>query len=411
VVEPPVVDGSPNRVEEARTVLTREVNERLTQTGPGTPGGNFLRRFWWPVAAAADLDSEPVMPVRILGENLTVFKDTRGNVGLIGDRCAHRAISLAYGIPQENGLRCAYHGWTYNTEGRVVDMPFEPACLPLKVKSYPTQVLGGLVWAYLGPADTLSLLPRWEAFAREDLDTRISFIPLPCNWVQCMDNSLDPVHFEHLHGHYGNYVLKLQGKPAEIDTTVVHRKIDFDVKENGLIYKRRLVTGEAEDSVGWTIGHPIVFPYMLGSATGGLGFQIRIPIDDTHTIQMNYNRARPKGEAPREFVTHTPLEYDAFGRVSRSGGPIGPQDWMAWVAQGAVSDRTREHLATSDKGIILYHNIILESIAAVERGDDPYGVIRDPAINEPWIEIPTAPEGSEHQNFHLQERQREMVRG
>ena len=391
-------------------MITAEENERLTQTGPGTPAGNLLRRYWWPVAAAADLDREPVMPVRVLSENLTLFRDARGNVGLIGDRCAHRAISLAYGIPQDNGLRCAYHGWTYNTEGQVVDMPFEPACLPLKVKSYPVEILGGLVFAYLGPIETRPLLPRWEAFAREDLDTRISFVPLPCNWVQCMDNSLDPVHFEHLHGHYGNYVLKLQGKPPYINTGVVHQKIDFDVKENGLVYKRRLVTGESEDSVGWTIGHPIVFPYMLGSATGGLGFQIRIPVDDTHTIQLNYGRSKPKvpGE-PRENVVHRELEYDGFGRVSRKGDPIGPQDWMAWVAQGPVSDRTREHLATSDKGVILYHNLILESIATVERGDDPYGVIRDRAINEPWIEIPTAPEGTEHQNFHLGDRVRERV--
>ena len=114
-------------------MITKEMNERLTQTGPGTPGGNFLRMYWHPVAAAQDLEKEPVMPVRILSEDLTLFQDTKGNIGLIGDRCAHRAISLAYGIPQDNGLRCAYHGWTYNTEGRVVDMPFEPACLPLRV--------------------------------------------------------------------------------------------------------------------------------------------------------------------------------------------------------------------------------------------------------------------------------------
>lgn len=391
-------------------MLTAEANERLTQTGPGTPAGDFLRRYWWPVAAAADLESEPVLPVRLLSEDLTLFKDTSGNIGLIGDRCAHRAISLAYGIPQENGLRCAYHGWMYDTEGRVVDMPFEPACLPLKVVSYPVEILGGLVFAYLGQKETQSLLPRWEAFAREDLDTRMNFVPLPCNWVQCMDNSLDPVHFEHLHGHYGNYVLRLQGRAPQIDTGVVHRKIDFDAKANGLVYKRRLVTGEAEDSVGWTMGHPIVFPYMLASATGGLGFQIRIPVDDTHTIQLHYNRSRAKvpGE-PHESVMHTELEYDAFGRVSRRGDPIAPQDWMAWVAQGPVSDRTREHLATSDKGVILYHKLILDAIDTVARGDDPYGVIRDRAVNEPWIQIPTAPEGSEHHNFHLGERVRERV--
>lgn len=140
-------------------MITAEQNQLLTQTGPDTPGGKFLRMYWWPIAAGVDLEKEPVQPVRLLSENLTLYKDLKGNVGLIGDRCAHRAISLAYGIPQENGLRCAYHGWTYNTEGRVVDMPFEPACLPLKVKSYSVEVLGGLVFAYLGP-EPRPLLPR-----------------------------------------------------------------------------------------------------------------------------------------------------------------------------------------------------------------------------------------------------------
>jgi 5,5'-dehydrodivanillate O-demethylase len=127
-------------------VISEAVNRRLTEVGPGTPMGALMRRYWHPIGAAPELEAEPVQPVRLLGENLTLFKTTRGEIGLVGERCAHRAISLAYGIPQENGLRCAYHGWTYNAEARVVDMPFEPACLPLEVKAYPAQELGGLIW-------------------------------------------------------------------------------------------------------------------------------------------------------------------------------------------------------------------------------------------------------------------------
>src|SRR5207249_7338782 len=144
--------------------------------------------YWHAFLAAEDLDKEPVQPVRLLGEDMTLFKSGKGELGLIGDRCAHRAISLAYGIPQDNGLRCAYHGWTYNTEGRVVDMPFEPATLPLKVKAYPVQELGGIVWGYLGPQPA-PLLPKWELFVRTDLARNISVRSLPCNWLQCMDNS------------------------------------------------------------------------------------------------------------------------------------------------------------------------------------------------------------------------------
>jgi len=132
-------------------MISEDLNRRLTEIGPGTPAGGLMRRYWHPIGAGVDLEREPVQPVCLLGEKLTLFKTASGEIGLAGERCAHRAISLAYGIPQENGLRCAYHGWTYSTDGRVVDMPFEPACLPLNVKAYPVQELGGLIWTYLGP--------------------------------------------------------------------------------------------------------------------------------------------------------------------------------------------------------------------------------------------------------------------
>src|SRR6266540_2631197 len=182
-------------------MITQEENEVLTRVGPGTPMGELLRRYWHPVGTVADVDQDPVRPVRLLGEDLVLFRDASGQLGLVADRCAHRGLSLAYGIPQANGLRCAYHGWTYNAAGQVVDMPFEPACLPLKVPAYPVQELCGVVWAYLGPAP-VPLLPRWDVLVRDDLEKMIGITPLPCNWLQCIENGLDPVHFEHLHGHY-----------------------------------------------------------------------------------------------------------------------------------------------------------------------------------------------------------------
>src|SRR5579884_3316104 len=133
-------------------MATKEEATLLGQTSASTPMGELLRRYWHPIAAAADLDEDPVRPVRLLGENLVLFRDESGRLGLIAERCAHRGISLAYGIPQENGLRCAYHGWVYDTEGHVVDMPFEPMCIPFRITSYPVQALGGLIWTYLGPA-------------------------------------------------------------------------------------------------------------------------------------------------------------------------------------------------------------------------------------------------------------------
>src|SRR5437588_12514691 len=148
------------------------MNDRLTKVGPGTPMGSLLRRYWHPVGAVAELQAEPVQPVRLLGEDLVLFRNERGEFGLIGPKCAHRAISLAYGIPQVNGLRCAYHGLTYHTEGHVVDMPFEPTCLHFKVPAYPVEELGGLIFAYLGP-QPVPLLPRFDLFARDDLDREL----------------------------------------------------------------------------------------------------------------------------------------------------------------------------------------------------------------------------------------------
>jgi 5,5'-dehydrodivanillate O-demethylase oxygenase subunit len=366
--------------------MLKEMNDRLTQTGPSTPMGELLRRYWHVVGTLPELEQEPVQPVRLLGEDLVLFRSERGEIGLIGDRCAHRGISMAYGIPQVNGLRCAYHGWTYDTEGRTVDTPFEPTCLHMKIKAYPVQELGGLLWAYLGPTPA-PLLPRYEGFVREDLDRVVSIKVLPCNWVQCMDNSMDPVHFEHLHGHFGNYVNQRAGLPPAMQTPR-HLKVAFDEFEYG-IYKRRLVEGAPEDGDDWTVGHPVLFPNILAQLQDAYhSYQIRVPMDDTHTLHVLYRGfARKPGAAPQEGlkVEREEVEYLPSGLVSAH--TVIRQDEAAWIGQNAISDRTGEHLASSDTGIMLYHKLLFENIEKVERGEDPKAVVRDPAVNEPMIAI------------------------
>lgn len=304
-----------------------------------------------------------------------------------GDKCAHRAISLAYGIPQENGLRCCYHGWTYDTEGHVVDMPFEPACLPLKIKAYAVEELGEMVWAYLGPQENRPLLPRLELFVRDDWSRDVLFRGLPCNWLQCNDNSVDPVHFEHLHGAFAQWWFDKQGIKAE-RRTARHLKIDFDVFQYG-IYKRRLVEGEPDDADDWTIGHPFIFPHTLVNGVGdSYTYQIRVPVDDTHTLHVRYRGAAPKpGTAPDPHVavSHPEVQYDSLGRVQWPD--TAAQDEAAWIGQGPVSDRTLEHLVTSDKGVILYHNLLLENMEKVARGEDPMFTIRDDDENLPYIHV------------------------
>jgi 5,5'-dehydrodivanillate O-demethylase oxygenase subunit len=372
-------------------MATLEENQRLTQIGPGTPMGNLLRRYWQVVGTVAELDKEPVQRVRILGEDLTLFRTEKGEYGLIDDRCPHRCMSLEFGIPEECGLRCAYHGWLFDAKGNCLEQPFEEIAHPegrykdeIKIKAYPCETLGGFVWAYFGPAPP-PLLPRWDVLVRDDLDRAIEIYTLPCNWVQCMDNSADPVHFEFLHAKFGNYQEKKAGRPPAMNPAR-HVKIAFDTFEFG-IYKRRLLEGEPETSEDWTVGHPLLFPTILAQGSvEAPGFQIRVPLDDTHTAQIMYRTTKRKpGAAPLPVkVTHRKV-LDENGKLVANSIPI--QDCIAWIGQGPISDRTREHLATSDRGVALYHKMLFEQCECVEQGLDPMGVIRDPAKNEPMIVI------------------------
>ncbi len=370
---------------------TREQNERLTQIGPGTPMGNLLRRYWQPVAVAVELEQEPVRRVRFLGEDLTLYRSESGEYGLVTDRCPHRCMSLEYGIPDKKGLRCAYHGWVFSANGDCVEQPFEDRSFPdahykdrIKITAYPVQELGGMLFAYFGP-EPAPLLPRWDLLVRDDLDRAVEIHPLPCNWLQCMDNAADPVHFEYLHAAFGNYALKKLGRPPGM-TQARHVKIEFDVFKYGIM-KRRLLEGETEEADEWKVGHPLLFPNTLAVGNeGNSSLQIRVPVDDTHTLQFAYRTTKRKPEAaPAPITVKYSRLFTEDGKLIADTIP--KQDMIGWVAQGPISDRTREHLTASDKGVILYHKLLTENMELVDRGEDPMGTIRDPAENEPMIDI------------------------
>jgi len=371
---------------------TQEQNERLTRVGAGTPIGELLRRYWHVIGTEAELEQEPVQRVRLLGEDLTLFRTERGEYGLVDDVCPHRCMSLEYGIPQETGLRCAYHGWLFSADGRCLEQPFEEYTNPqarfkdkIRIKAYPVQALSGLVFAYMGPQPT-PLLPRWDLLVRDDLDAMIEIHMLPCNWLQCMDNSMDPIHFEHLHGVFGNYHLARHGRPPHM-FPARHVKIAFDRFEYG-IFKRRLLEGEPETIDDWQVGHPVLFPTTLAVGEEHRPMlQIRVPVDDTHTMHLQYvttPRETGAGERGRVPVVRKPL-YEPDGTIFADTIP--KQDELAWVGQGPISDRPREHLGASDVGIILFRKIIDEQLEKIERGEDPIGVVRDAAINEPFIRL------------------------
>jgi 5,5'-dehydrodivanillate O-demethylase len=372
-------------------MTTQQQNDRLSRIGPGTPMGALLRRYWQPVGTAIELEKEPVQKVRLLGENLTLYRSESREYGLIGDRCPHRCLSMEYGIPEERGLRCAYHGWLFDAKGHCIEQPFEDRTLDhntykdkVTIKAYPVQELGGLIFAYLGPAPA-PLVPRWDILVRDDLDKVVEIHRLPCSWLQCMENAADPVHFEFLHAAFGNYQLKKLGRPPAM-ATARHVKIEFDRFDYGIM-KRRLLEGESPDVDDWTTGHPLLFPNILavGSAAAPT-LQFRVPVDDTHTIQFAYRTTlRKPGIAPRPTtVKHTNL-FNEEGKIVADNIPA--QDMTGWVGQGPISDRTQEHLASSDKGVVLYRKMLVEQMDRVERGEEPMAVIRDRKENEPMIDI------------------------
>ena len=302
---------------------TQEQNDRLTQVGPGTPMGNLLRRYWQPVGTAVELEleQEPVQKVRVLGENLTLFRSERGEYGLVDELCPHRGMSLEYGIPCDEGLRCAYHGWAYNLQGGCIEQPFEEYTNPqarfkdkVTIKAYPAQELGGMVFAYLGPQPA-PLLPRWDALVRDDLDAVIAIDELPCNWLQTMDNAADPIHFEHLHAVFGNYQLRKLGRPPAM-FPARHIKIGFDRFEYGIM-KRRLLEGEPEDIDDWQIGHPVLFPNTLAVGEEHRPMlQIRIPVDDTTTMHLQYvTSQRPQGSPRRPVVVFRKPLFEPDGKI------------------------------------------------------------------------------------------------
>lgn len=386
-------------------MLTQAQNDRIARVGPGTPAGELMRRYWQPVAASSWLTNNPVQPVRILGEDLVLFRDKSGTLGLLQQRCPHRGVDLRFGIPTEKGLRCMYHGWQFDSMGRCLDQPLEPPGSSFNEKTlataYPVEELGGLVWAYLGPSPA-PLLPRWDLFVWPTGFRHIGGVVLNANWLQCMENSVDTAHVEYLHGHLWNYVAFERGNGTgdrqsdqilrkNINAfTRKHTHLAWDRIEHGLS-KRRLREGDdPNDPTAWTGGNPIIFPYMI--RIGGPirnEFQMRIPIDDTHTWHLDYVVFAPGHEVP--LPTQSEIPYFEAPLFDETGQPIldyiVAQDFAAWWAQLPIADRTAEQLGTSDEGIILFRKMLNEQIKIVEDGGDPINTFRDPAYNQS-IEAP-----------------------
>ncbi|HYY88836.1 MAG TPA: Rieske 2Fe-2S domain-containing protein [Chloroflexota bacterium] len=366
-------------------VLTREENEKLTRVGPGTPGGALLRRYWMPVAIAKELTPEqPTKFVRLLGEELVLFRDTTGRLGLLADRCSHRGASLCYGRVEERGISCSYHGWLYDTSGQILETPperNEAIMRSVRQPSYPVRKFVGMYWAYLGP-EPAPELPPYDTLVRRDGKRSLVVHPvLDCNWYQAMENSVDPAHLQILHQEYiGRGRKPVNTTRGFIDDVA---DTDFYVTEYGIMKKRTYVNGQVDE-------HPLVFPNILRQ---GYSTQIRVPIDDTHTahIHVMFNPSddgvliAEDEDPPVEYLAPYKDPPDALHPEARFNlRSVLAQDHMAWETQGPIADRTTEHLSYSDRGIALFRKLTFEQIERVQRGVDPMCVFRDP--NHPVVD-------------------------
>ncbi len=369
----------------------------LTHVGPGTPCGEYLRRFWQPVAYAHELADLPLRR-RIMGEDLVIFRDRRGEVGLLQLHCSHRGTSLEYGRIEERGIRCCYHGWLFDVDGKILDTPLEPPDSNLKERfyhgAYPVREHGGVIWTYMGPPEempdmwALDLL-HIPGYRLECGEVHGAPNLKECNWLQIVDNFVDPQHEEWLHAEHsgvqfttpdGRQVEALtmlgEAEYIETDTSIVTlemRRLDDEtvwVRNIEYIWPNiaalgQLPTWPPELADGEDEMHAL--PYLVLWA---------VPIDDVNLIEISLVLTPEGQDNPRTKKAAPALKYNASGR-SYDEMQREPGDYEAQIGQGPIAVHAREHLGTSDRGVAMMRRGIGEAIATVRDGIDPPNVRRN----------------------------------
>jgi 5,5'-dehydrodivanillate O-demethylase oxygenase subunit len=367
--------------------MDADENELLTRVGPGTPAGETLRKYWLPVGFSSEITCEAPKLVRWLCEELLLFRDEFGRVGLIHPYCAHRGTSLDYGWIEAGGIRCCYHGWVYDVNGRCIEQPGEPEGSifkdKIKLKAYSVRELGGIVWAYMGTGQPPEL-PHYHFLVREDGERNYSGYIRECNYMQQLENALDPVHATVLHGR------AIHGAPAAPEWMETPN-FDVTVTEDMAFYVARR-KGPKPDTE-WHREVAYVPPLMVVHHGGSLpddpepamvDVAWRMPIDDfnTRTFTLHFYpkvNGKPWPKEHKDRTKSAPLMRGT--RKQYDMATINGQDSAAQVGQGAIVDRTQEHLGHSDRGVIQVRKLWKSAIETCLKGKDPPNLIRDPAKN------------------------------
>jgi nitrite reductase/ring-hydroxylating ferredoxin subunit len=390
-------------------MLSAADNEILVRTDAGTPMGEYLRRYWLPVALSRDMpapDSPPIR-VKVMGEELVAFRDSEGRVGLIEPHCAHRGSNLFFGRNEECGLRCVHHGWKYDVNGKCVDMPnVEPDAGmqgKISIKAYPTREFGELVWAYLGPREVMPELPQLEHGLLPESRRYVTKRLQQCNWAQSMDGALDTAHFSFLHMPAPSNVSNANASVAADASRLRWLRNDPMPRFTILDHEVGFVVGGARKADGkdlyWRITqfmlptHSITPSAMPGEVYYGYTW---VPVDDESCWIYIYGWHPDRPISVEERAKFEKGGYGQFAELGPGYVPlrnrsndylvdreeqkhrsftgirgIAEQDTMAQESQGLIADRTREHLSATDIGVVHFRRLMLGEAKALRGGKEP----------------------------------------
>lgn len=386
-------------------MIAREQNEFLTSTGPDTSMGELFRRYWIPAMLASELPEPDGAPIRVslLSEKLLAFRDTSGRVGLINEFCAHRGVSLWFGRNEENGLRCSYHGWKYDINGRCVEVPSEGEgfCKRVKIKAYPVEEKAGVIWAYMGPPDKKPALPHFEWMDLPDSHRYLSKRWQESNYLQAMEGGIDSSHVSFLHsGDLGRDPLH---KGTAGSKFALSTKTEFDVLDSagGLLIGAKRPADEGMNY--WRVSQWIMPWYTLippykGNALNGHAW---VPMNDENCMAwtMTFHPTRPLTGDERTLMenghgVHPMLISDGSfrpvanrdndylmdreaqkARIVYSGvRGIAIQDSSLQESMGPICDRSQEHLVSTDRAIVMARAKLRKAALDVQSGNQAPGL-------------------------------------